>query len=150
MPPNSSSDAGALPRGSGRVLVVDDEPHVLAVALAMLDSQGIQAAGCASGEEALELLGQPTAAGERFQVLVLDITLPGGMSGFDVLEIVQVRDPDLRVVACSGFFQEDARELCQAIGFVDILQKPYPIENLCAVVRRCLTRDRSASPAVSS
>lgn len=150
MPPSSSSDSAAFSRVPGRVLVVDDEPHVLAVALAMLESQGLPATGCSSGEEALELLGRSGAADERFQVLVLDITLPGGMSGFDVLEIVQERDPELRVIACSGFFQEDARDLCQAIGFVDILQKPYPIENLCAVVRRCLVRDRSASTAVSS
>ncbi|MES2595430.1 MAG: response regulator [Verrucomicrobiota bacterium] len=147
---SSSSDVSGHSRASGRVLVVDDEPHVLAVALAMLESQGFHAVGCASGEEALNLLGQPGPDSERFRVLVLDITLPGGMSGFDVLEVVQVSDPDLRVIACSGFFQDDARDLCQALGFVDILPKPYPLENLCASVRRCLVRDRSTSPVVAS
>lgn len=150
MSTHSLSDAVGLSRTSGRILVVDDEPHVLAVAMAMLESQGFHVVGCASGEEALRLLGLPCAESERFKVLVLDITLPGGMSGFDVLEVVQVSDPDLRVIACSGFFQEDARDLCQAIGFVDILQKPYPLENLCAIVRRCLVRERSASAAVAS
>ncbi len=145
-----SSEAAGHSRATGRILVVDDEPYVLAVALAMLESQGFHAVGCASGEEALNLLGQPCSESESFRVLVLDITLPGGMSGFDVLEVVKVSDPDLRVIACSGFFQEDARDLCQALGFVDILPKPYPIENLCAVVRRYLTRERSASSAVPS
>lgn len=145
-----SSEASAHSRAAGRILVVDDEPHVLAVAVAILESQGFRAVGCPSGEEALQILAQPCPDAERFRVLVLDITLPGGMSGFDVLEIVKVSDPDLRVIACSGFFQGDARDLCQALGFVDILTKPYPIESLCAVVRRCLMRDRSPSSAVSS
>jgi DNA-binding NtrC family response regulator len=147
---NLSSDAAGHSRAQGRILVVDDEPHVLAVALAMLESQGFHAVGCRSGEEALVLLAQHCPEADRFRVMVLDLTLPGGMSGFDVLEVVQVRDPELRVIACSGFFQQDARDLCQVIGFVDILPKPFPLENLCALVRRCLVRERGTSTATAS
>ncbi len=141
------TDSSAGSRSGTRILVVDDEPHVLAVAVAILESQGFAVTGCQSGEAALQELRAATASGARYGVMVLDLTLPGGMSGFDVLERVQESDPNLAVIACSGYFQEDARELCQAIGFVDILQKPYPLESLCAVVRRSLARERNPALA---
>lgn len=130
-------------RAGGSVIVVDDEPHVLAVACAMLQSQGFQVVPCASGEEALEILQQSLQAGMDHQAMVLDLTLPGGMSGFEVMERLAATVPGLPVIASSGYFQEDARDLCQAIGFADILQKPYPVEHLCATVRRCIARERA-------
>ncbi|MBV6501422.1 MAG: Transcriptional regulatory protein CreB [Prosthecobacter sp.] len=141
-------EAASAPRNGGRVLVVDDEPHVLAVASTILQSQGFDVSSCESGEAALAILNESTRAGLSPHVMVLDLTLPGGMSGFEVLERVQEMSPDMPVIACSGYFQEDARELCQAIGFIDILQKPYSLEQLCAIVRRCITPERtSSSPA---
>ena len=142
-------EAGSAPRNGGRVLVVDDEPHVLAVASTILKSQGFDVSACESGEAALASLNDALRAGQPPHVMVLDLTLPGGMSGFEVLERVLEMAPDMPVVACSGYFQEDARELCQAIGFSDILQKPYPLESLCALVRRCMSRERSSTHSAS-
>jgi DNA-binding NtrC family response regulator len=142
-PPFSS----AAFRSNGQILVVDDEPHVLTMACTMLDSQGFKVTGCHSGEAALVLIESAMQLPAPFSVLVLDLTLPGGMSGFDTLEAVQRLDPNMAVIACSGYFQEDARDLCQAIGFADILQKPYSIESLCAIVRRCLARDKTSAYA---
>lgn len=142
-------EAGSVPRNGGRVLVVDDEPHVLAVASTILQSQGFDVSSCESGEAALCILNESARAGLAPHVMVLDLTLPGGMSGFEVLERVLEMAPDMPVIACSGYFQEDARELCQAIGFVDILQKPYPLEHLCAIVRRSMTRERTPTNSAS-
>ena len=142
-------EASPAPRNGGRVLVVDDEPHVLAVASTILQSQGFDVSSCDSGEAALSILNESSRAGLAPHVMVLDLTLPGGMSGFEVLERVLEMAPDMPVIACSGFFQEDARELCQAIGFADILQKPYPLEGLCALVRRCISRERNPTHSAS-
>ena len=117
------------------------------MACAMLESQGFRAKGCHSGEAALVLLESALQQQDRFEVVVLDLTLPGGMSGFDALEAMRHLDEQIAVIACSGYFQEDARDLCQAIGFADILQKPYSIEALCAIVRRSLVRDKTSAYA---
>ena len=135
---------------TGQVLVVDDEPHIVTMACTMLESQGFRAKGCHSGEAALiHIESAHQMQQDRFDVMVLDLTLPGGMSGFDALEAVKRYDPEIAVIACSGYFQEDARDLCQAIGFADILQKPYSIEALCAIVRRCLAREKSSAYAAA-
>ena len=150
---NAFSHSHSAPR-SGHILVVDDEPHVLAVARAILLSHGFHVTGTESGDHALALLREEAARGRAFAGMVLDLTMPGGLSGFEVMELVQQLDPHLPVIACSGYFQEDARDLCQAIGFADVLQKPYTPDNLVNTVRRCLSRsmptDRTAFPLADS
>ena len=137
-PPNDTH----TPRVHGRVLIIDDESHVLSVATMMLSSQGFDVIPSESGDQGVELLLNSMHTEQQFNAVVLDLTMPGGLSGFDVLEQLLEISPYLPVIACSGYFQEDARELCQSIGFADVLQKPYTLEQLCNTVRRHLTRDR--------
>jgi CheY-like chemotaxis protein len=122
------------------VLVIDDEPGVLAVSRAVLVSQGFEVACASAGDQAVELLIQASQNGHRYAACVLDLTMPGGLSGFDVLDQLHQVDPELPVVACSGYFQEDARELCRSIGFYDVLSKPYTPDLLCTTVRRAIAR----------
>ncbi len=131
-------------RSTGRILVVDDEPQVLAVAKAILESYSFEVHITDCGEKALHLLSSNTPNHERYALVLLDLTMPGGKSGFEVMEDIQRMDPEMPVIACSGYFQEDARDLCQAIGFTDVLQKPYSLEHLVATVRRAIARDKAA------
>ena len=129
-------------RPLARVLVIDDEPHVLSLASVMLGSQGFDVIGFESGDKAVEELSKCMHTDKEIAIVVLDLTMPAGLSGFEVLEQLLDIAPGLPVIACSGYFQEDARELCQSIGFADILQKPYAHEHLCDAVRRHLARER--------
>jgi CheY-like chemotaxis protein len=131
------------PRAHGRILVVDDEPQMLAVAKAILNSHGLEVVVTNNGDEALRIFAESLHGPDRYSVVVLDLTMPGGLSGFEVMEQLHRMDPEICVIACSGYFQEDARDLCQAIGFTDVLQKPYTLEHLVATVRRGLARDRA-------
>ena len=136
-----------LPQGThnrrfqGRVLVIDDEPEVLSLATMILSSQGFDVIPSESGDQGLAILLNSMQSEYQINAVVLDLTMPGGLSGFDVLEQLLAISPYLPVIACSGYFQEDARELCQSIGFADVLQKPYALEQLCDTVRRHLARD---------
>lgn len=127
-------------RAMARVLIVDDEPHVLAVGKAVLEAHGFDVTPSHSGELALELVRKAIDSDARFTVAILDLTMPGGASGFEVLEWLRACDPSLPVIACSGYFQEDVRELCQAIGFVDVLHKPFNLETLGVSVRRAMAQ----------
>lgn len=137
-------------RAVARVLLVDDEPHVLAVGKAVLESHGFEAVACRSGEEALELVRAGAEEGQRFTAAILDLTMPGGASGFEVLEWLRACDPRLPIIACSGYFQEDVKDLCQAIGFVDVLHKPFNLESLCLAVRRAMVQESDAAESAYS
>lgn len=135
-------------RAISRVLIVDDEPHVLAVGKAVLEAHGFEAVAARTGEEAIELVRKGTEAGQRFTVAILDLTMPGGASGFEVLEWLRACDRRLPVIACSGYFQEDVSELCQAIGFTDVLPKPFNLESLCLAVRRAMVHEAEAATPI--
>lgn len=132
-------------RATVRVLIVDDEPHVLAVGKAVLEAHCFETLAARSGEEALAIVRRGLEDGQRVTVAILDLTMPGGASGFEVLEWLRACDPELPVIACSGYFQEDVRELCQAIGFIDVLHKPFNLENLCLAVRRAMVQENDAA-----
>jgi CheY-like chemotaxis protein len=128
-------------RVNARILVIDDELDVLSLAKTMLSSQGFDVVTSESGDQGVTMLLNSVHNEHPINAVVLDLTMPGGLSGFDVLEQMLAISPYLPVIACSAYFQDDARELCQSIGFADVLQKPYALEHLCDTIRRHLKRD---------
>jgi CheY-like chemotaxis protein len=137
------TDRGASYGKSGSLLLVDDEPAVLALERAMLESQGFAVTTAENGLQAMQILQESVNAGRNFNALLIDLTMPGGISGFELLEQVRGVDDTVPVIACSGYFQEDARELCRAIGFADILHKPFALEQLSTVIRQQMPYDFS-------
>jgi CheY-like chemotaxis protein len=123
---------------NGKILVVDDEPSVLAIAAAILNTIAVTPIKARTGEEAVAAMKAEAAEGRRIALVIQDLTMPGGMSGFETMEALREIDPDIRVIACSGFFQEGALELCRSIGFTSILAKPYTPDSLLGLIRRTL------------
>jgi CheY-like chemotaxis protein len=111
---------------------------VLAIAAAILNTIGVTPRKARNGEEAVAAMQSEVAAGRKVALVVQDLTMPGGMSGFETMEALRDIDPDIRVIACSGFFQDGALELCRSIGFTNILAKPYTPDSLLGIIRRTL------------
>jgi CheY-like chemotaxis protein len=128
----------SLPQMAGKILVVDDEPSVVAIAAAVLNTIDITPLKASNGEEAVQVVEREVREGRKVSAVILDLTMPGGMSGFETMEALRELDPDIRVIACSGFFQDGALELCQSIGFNNILPKPYTPDSLLGMIRRTL------------
>lgn len=132
---------------SGQILIVDDEPSVLAIASAILNTIEVTPLKARNGEDALATVQSHYASGQRIALVVLDLTMPGGMSGFETMSALREIDPEIRVIACSGFFQDDALDLCRSIGFSNILAKPYTPDSLLGIIRRTLNE---APPPISA
>lgn len=130
----------AHPRHSGTVLLVDDEPALLLVGRAILSTLAIGVTTAPSGEDAIVTLQQAGYDNALPDVVLLDLAMPGGMSGLETFDNIRALYPQLPVVACSGFFGDGAEEIIARAGFVDMLSKPYTPEALVTVVRRVLVR----------
>jgi CheY-like chemotaxis protein len=122
------------------VMIVDDDPAVLTVGKAILSSLPYHIYEARSGESALSMLASLAAENQLPHLIVLDLTMPGGISGFDTLQGIQALYPTVGVLACSGFLESSAHDLCCALGFLDCIEKPYTTEMLTTTVRRCVMK----------
>lgn len=134
--------AESLPRGRGRVLVMDDEPTILRFIQHLLSELGYEVSVAADGETALQLAAEANAQARSFELAILDLTVPGGMGGRDVLEKLKVDMPSVRAIAASGYSTDPIMCEPQAHGFVGVLPKPFrPAELAQAVANAMLSAE---------
>ena len=131
-------DIGGLARGTGKVLVVDDEPVVRYLAAKILSIAGYTPIEAADGRAALDILGQ---SGDTICLVLLDLTMPG-LSGEETYRQIAAIRPTLPVLLSSGFSAEDVSGRLTGGSIVGFIQKPYGVEALCAEVRRALDRGK--------
>ncbi|MCU0615576.1 MAG: response regulator transcription factor [Gemmatimonadaceae bacterium] len=139
----SAAAAVAAPAVADRVLVVDDEPEIVALVAYHLAKAGYRVATAASGQDALEL-----ARRERPALLVLDLMLPG-LSGFDVLEQLRGDEStrDVAVLMLTARREEVDRIRGLSLGADDYLTKPFSPQELVLRVGAILRR--TAQPATT-
>jgi CheY-like chemotaxis protein len=124
-------------RGSGTILVVDDEETIRALARHMLMKMGFQVLTAADGREALEIF---RAEGDKIRLVLLDMTMPH-LDGDETFRGLQRMRPDVEVILSSGFNESTATGRFAGLGLAGFLQKPYRYEELLALVRQSLDRD---------
>lgn len=130
------------PPAADRILVVDDEPEIVALVAYHLAKAGYRVATAASGSDALEV-----ARRERPSLIVLDLMLPG-MSGFDVLEQLRADDStrEVAVLMLTARREEPDRIRGLSLGADDYLTKPFSPAELVLRVGAILRRTGSAAP----
>lgn len=119
-----------------RVLVMDDEDTIREIVGDMLDFHGYKADFAKNGDEALLLYRQGA-----YDVVILDLTVQGGMGGKETVEELLKIDPDARVVVSSGYSSDPIMSNYKQYGFKDVIAKPYRIEDLGDLVRRVLGKE---------
>ena len=120
-------------KGSGMVLVVDDEDTVRSVTTRLLDFLGFQTVTATNGREAVDMF--PTLGALRF--VFLDLTMPH-MDGQETLRELRKLQPDLRVLIMSGFSAQDVASRFAKDPFVDFIQKPFNLTQTREKIRRLL------------
>ena len=126
----------ALPAGSGEtVLVVDDEPTVRMLVADVLGELGYATIEAADGAGGLELL----RSGRRIDLLVTDVGLPGGMNGRQVADAGRALRPGLRVLFITGYAETAALGEGQLGAGMQVLTKPFAMEELARRIRDLLT-----------
>jgi CheY-like chemotaxis protein/anti-sigma regulatory factor (Ser/Thr protein kinase) len=125
-------------RGSGRVLVMDDERPVRKIARAMLESLGYAVECASDGNEAVERYRERLEEGCPFDAVILDLTIPGGKGGEETVRDLLRLDPDARVIVSSGYSTDAVLADYRDYGFCAILGKPYRLHELGDVLERVL------------
>ncbi|QDU69281.1 ATP-binding protein [Engelhardtia mirabilis] len=116
--------------GRERVLVVDDDRHVGLLLMEMLQVSGFEAEVADSSMYALQLLDRASTEGRPFTLAIIDQTLPGDLSGVEILRRLRQRSPQLRAVASSGYSEDGVMARYAEHGFQAALPKPYRLHDL--------------------
>jgi len=108
-----------------RALVVDDEQDFLETLVNRLGKRNIDTTGVRSGEEAIELMKK-----KLFDVVVLDIKMPGGMDGIEALREIKRIQPLAEVILLTGHASVETSIEGMKLGAFDYLLKPIKLEEL--------------------
>jgi PAS domain S-box-containing protein len=121
-------------RGSGTILLIDDEEVVLNVVQRILESMGFQVLCVNEGAQALELF---RARGAEIVCVLLDLTMPG-LDGEQVFREIRRLRPDTRVILSSGYDESDVTQRFASEGLAGFIQKPYRSASLRAKLKQVL------------
>jgi PAS domain S-box-containing protein len=119
-----------------KLLVMDDEPILQELAKRTLQRLGHQIEIARHGQEAIQLYEAAFNAGQPFDLVLLDLTIPGGMGGKQTIARLLELDPQVKAVVCSGYSSDPIMSNYREHGFVDVLLKPYRMEELRKVLER--------------
>lgn len=113
-----------------RILLMDDEDAILSATSDMLSFLGHTVTVARSGEEAIELYRKAQATDSPFDVVILDITVPGGIGAEGTLPRLREIDPGVRAIISSGYATHPLLVNFAASGFAAALIKPYGFKEL--------------------
>jgi DNA-binding NtrC family response regulator len=127
------------------ILVVDDEGDFLETLMNRLKKRHIATVGCRSGEEAVELVKE-----SPFDIVVLDIKMPGGMDGIETLREIKKIQPAAEVILLTGHASLETSMEGMQHGAYDYLLKPIKLEDLLDKVAQALERKGTAEHRAQS
>jgi CheY-like chemotaxis protein len=127
----------------GRVLFMDDEEPIVAMASLLLRRMGLEVELARDGAEAVQKFSEAHTAGRPFDLVVMDLTVPGGIGGREAIEQLRQIDPNVRAIVSSGYSSDPVLANHRAYGFCGMVAKPYKVEDFARVLRAALRQSRS-------
>jgi CheY-like chemotaxis protein len=121
--------------GSETILLVEDEPAVRRLARGILLRHGYRVYEAGSGVEALSVWKEH---GEKVELLLTDMVMPGGLSGGELARRLREKKSNLKVAYTTGYSLDTIDKDCALREGLNFLPKPYPPHKLAQIVRRCL------------
>ena len=121
---------------SARILVMDDEKHILNITRKMLERFGHCVDITLDGEDAVHRYKAALENGHPFHLVIMDLTIPGGMGGREASEAILAMDPHARILISSGYGNDPLMTDFAAFGLKGIIPKPFRVPELQEIVDR--------------
>ena len=126
-----------LQKGSGTILLVDDEETILRVGANMLEALGYEVIRAADGHEALELFRKNS---DQIDLVILDMIMPG-IGGGEVFDAMKAIKPDIKVLLSSGYSENGQAQEILARGCNGFIQKPFDLARLSRAISEILSEE---------
>ncbi len=118
----------------GRILVMDDEELIRDVVSSMLEYLGYDVELSSDGQEAMDKYRDALHSGNRFTAIIMDLTIPGGKGGKEVIMDLIDMDPQVNAIVSSGYSNDPVMSNFTEYGFKGVIKKPFKIEDLSSAI----------------
>jgi two-component system, cell cycle sensor histidine kinase and response regulator CckA len=125
-------------RAPGRILVLEDDEMMLECTKMLGQRIGYEIVGTKNGEEAIQTYLEAYQQHKPFDLVILDLTVRGGMGGKEAISILRKIDPTMKAVISSGYSQDPVMSQFADHGFDGALAKPYTMKQLEEILRQVL------------
>ncbi|OPY13005.1 MAG: Blue-light-activated protein [Syntrophus sp. PtaB.Bin001] len=140
----SHEDVDQISAGAqGKILIMDDEETVRQVMGQILTYLGFDVVTAGNGDEAVALYVEAMKKGRPFDLVILDLTIRGGMGGKVAVQKMSEIDPDVKAIITTGYSNDPVVQSFRDYGFKGAITKPFTLMTLRTVVRDVLTGDRT-------
>ena len=132
--------------GSATILYMDDEELVRDVVGEMLTQLGYKPEFARHGEEAISMYEDALLGPGAFDLVILDLTIPGGMGGKETASRILEKHPEARIIVSSGYSNDPVMANYKEYGFAGVIPKPYKLGELDQLLRQVLGRKERSTP----
>jgi len=126
---------------TARILVMDDEQPLCDIIKDLLEGVGYKVETVKNGSLALDRYRQALDAGKPYDLVILDLTIPGGIGGKEVVKQILALHPQAKVIVSSGYAADPIMANYQDYGFKGVATKPYNLDALEDLVKVVLMSD---------
>ncbi len=130
-------------RGTGRILIMDDEKVIREMARDILSKHGYEVVVTADGKEAVDAYVRALEEKQGFDLVILDLTVPGGMGGEKTLSELKKIDPQVAAIVSSGYCDNTVLADFATHGFSGMVAKPYRADELLLTVKKTMRKGNS-------
>jgi two-component system cell cycle sensor histidine kinase/response regulator CckA len=113
---------------------MDDQKSILKMAGRMLNRMGYETAFATGGSQAVEMYKEAQSSENSFDLVILDLTIPGGMGGQETIKKLLQIDPDVKALVSSGYSNDPVMSSYQDFGFYGVIPKPYSQDEVAEVL----------------
>jgi len=122
--------------GQGHILILDDQMAILKMVAKMLKTMGYESTCTTDGIQTIDAYKKAFHSGKAYDLVILDLTIPGGMGGAKTItELVKI-DPNVKAVVSSGYANDSIMANYQKFGFWGVVPKPYSKSQLAELLSR--------------
>jgi CheY-like chemotaxis protein/anti-sigma regulatory factor (Ser/Thr protein kinase) len=138
--------APRLPTGRTRVLIMDDEEAITDILRIWLTRRGYDPVITEDGVSAIQAYQEAMIQHRPFDIVFLDLIVPGGMGGEETMRGLLSLDRAVRAIVCSGYSNDPVMASYQDYGFVGLLPKPFQLTMMEELIQSVLLGTKGAMP----
>jgi len=120
-------------------MIMDDEEMIRSLVERVLSKSGYEVVLAKDGEEAVLLYKETMDADAAIDLIILDLTIPGGMGGRDAVKEIHKINPEAKVIVASGYSNDPVMSDFNKYGFCDAVAKPFQLRKLKECVSKALS-----------